>query len=562
VGSATRPLDTGLIRSTGASGLPWAALRHSRVLAFVAMAIAYGLLAQSAYGLFGALSIGVTFFPPAGLTLAAFLLAPRRLWVSIAAGIVVGELAVDLAQGQAVWWSLGWATANLVEPFVGAWVIRRLTPALSFSRRFVLAMLVGGLLIGPAIGAAIGAAVLARTGDLTWVDSFPDIWVGDGLGVLVVAPLVLVLARPDDFVYRRTRDIDAVVVTAVTALVAFVLVLIDELPLGYAAIVLLAIPAARYSAREVALAGVVVASVLTAATARGRGPWAALADGDPHAELVQQQAFLLVALGSAWLLKLEVVERVKAVADALDRSERYELEHDVAMTLQLAILPRHMPTLPDTSIAARYLQASESLEVGGDWYDVIVDEERRSVIVVIGDVAGHSLSAAAEMGNLASASRALAYAGHGPSELIDYLDVIASHAERPTMTTIACAQIDVDSRRIRYSVAGHPPPLVRSATGEVTRLDGAGSPPLAIGWGHPRAESVTTLAPGDSVLFYTDGLIEQRHVPIDVRLHELERTFAATDCTDVDAACDAFISRMLTASAREDDVALVCVSLC
>lgn len=531
------------------------------MLVFVAMAVAYGLLAQSAYGLFGALSIGVTFFPPAGLTLAAFLLAPKRLWLSIAAGIVVGELVVDLAQGQALGWSLGWATANLVEPFVGAWVVRRLAPALSFSRRFVLAVLVGGLLVGPALGAAIGAAVLARTSDLTWIDSFPDIWVGDGLGVLVVAPVVLVLARPDDFIFRRTRDIDAVVVTVVTALVAFVLVAADELPLGYAAIVLLAVPAARYSAREVALAGAVVASVLTAATARGRGPWAALAAGDPHAELVQQQAFLLVALGSAWLLKLEVVERVKAVADALDRTERYELEHDVAMTLQLAILPRHLPTLPGTSIAARYLPASESLEVGGDWYDVIVDEDRRAVIVVIGDVAGHSLSAAAEMGNLASASRALAYAGHGPSELIDYLDVIASHAEQPTMTTMACARIDVDTRRIHYSVAGHPPPLVRSATGQVTRLDGAGSPPLAIRWEHPRVDAVATLAPGSAVLFFTDGLIEQRRAPIDGRLEELERALSAIDCTDADAACDAFTSRMLRTSAHEDDVALVCVTI-
>lgn len=692
---------------------------------FVLVAVGYGLLATSAYELFGALTIGVTFFPPAGLTLAAFLLLPRRVWPAVAAGIVVGELTVDLAQGQALAWSLGWATANLVEPLVGAAVIRRLSPVLAFSRRFVVAFLVGGLLVGPACGAAIGATVLARSGGM-WLDAFPSIWVGDALGVLVVAPLVLVLSRPEDFVLRRTTDLDVVLVTVVTAAVTFVLVLVDELPLGYAAIVLLAIPAARYSAREVAISGAVVASVLTAATARGRGPWAALAEGEAHAELVQQQAFLLVALGSAWLLKLEVVERVKAVsaaksaeaelvatreqarnerhllamhealsslavattsaevldavavhassvfdatavivaveddrgdltvltasgpwvaeiaagqtvaagapdplalaawsgrltlapgaptvtdpdavgtsrhhiavplglatktgvlgltrsgdrrwtenaqiramafasmiADALDRVERYDVEHRVALTLQHAILPRHLPSLPGTHVAGRYLPATDALEVGGDWYDVIVDEERRTMVVVIGDVAGHSLSAAAEMGNLASASRALVYAGHGPSELIDDLDLVVAGAAQPTMTTMVCAHIDIDRCRVRYSLAGHPPPLVRTAAGVVRRLDGAASPPIGTGRRCVRTEAVATLAPGDSLLFYTDGLVEQRRAPIDDRLAALERAFAATGA-DAGRACDDLVSSMLSSSGHEDDVALVCVTL-
>ena len=699
----------------------WSALERSRLSVIAAVAVAYGLLAMSAYELFGALSIGVTFFPPAGLTFACFLLLPRRMWPSIAGGIIAGEVTVNMIQGQDLWWSLGWAAANLVEPFVGAWVARRIAPSLTLNRQFALAFLVGGLLIGPACGAAIGATVLAVADQFAWFDPFPDIWVGDALGVLVIAPLVIVLARPADFVRNRTSTIDVLAVAVVTVAVSLGFVIADTLPLGYAAIALLAVPAARYSAREVAVAGVGVATVLTAATARGRGPWASVTGEGAQAELVQQQAFLLVALLSAWLLKLEVAERLKAntaaqaaetelaaalerardqknlramhealselasaastdevldaiprhsrsvlectativllggtngplriatvngawqphvdpgdpieptsthplavaattgsvvgevcqpavgttahqiaaplgltskrgalglarpasnpwserdqiralafagiVADALNRIDRYEADHGVALTLQHAIMPGHVTALDGTSIAARYLPATESLEVGGDWYDVIIDEQRRTATIVIGDVVGHSLAAAAAMGNLASASRALAYAGHAPADLVDCLDVIAANTANAPMTSMACARLDLQTGSLRYSLAGHPPPLLRGPDGAVIRLDEALSTPLAVSRQGPRPEGCVNVPPGTSVLFYTDGLIEQRRSSLDERIAQLETAFVDADPRDPGAVCDALVRSMLATAPHEDDVALVCLTL-
>ncbi len=556
---------------------------------FLVLAVTYALLALSSYELFGAVSIGVTFFPPAGLTFVAFLLLPRSRWPAVAAAVVVGELAVDMGKGQGLWWALGWAAANLAEPFVGAAVARALSTTVGFSRRFCLAFLVGGLLAGPAVGATVGSTVLDLGDDLAWLSSFPDIWVGDALGVLVVAPLVLVLMRPREFVLFRTTRVDVVVVAVAMVACALALVLSEEVPVGYAALPLLAYTAVRCSSRELAAAAVVVAGALTAATAHGVGPWGLIGDDlDPHSRLVQQQLFLLTAIGASWLLKLEVTERVRAVTSARDtaadlerarhetkgqerltdlyrwRSEQAtaqaELDHHIALTLQSSLMPGNVDTPAGMRASGRYLPATQTLEVGGDWYEMIHDE-RGTATVVIGDVVGHSLAAAAAMGQLAAAARALACAGHSPSELIESLDLVANRTPDAMMTTIACATLDAATGQLRYSSAGHPPPCLRQPDGTTVLLDGARSTPLAVQSPESRLEESTVLVPGSLVVFYTDGLVERRDRSIDERLSELERVVEGLDAHDPDGACDRIVAAMLGKDRHDDDVAILVLAL-
>jgi serine phosphatase RsbU (regulator of sigma subunit)/integral membrane sensor domain MASE1 len=701
-------------------------LAGSRLSVLVSVTVLYVLGALAAYDLFGALSIGVTFFPPAGLTFTAFLLLPRRSWPLVAAGIIVAETGVNLSKGHPLWWSLGWVLANLTEPVVGALVTCRMAPVFVLGRRFARAFLAGGLMAGPLCGAVIGAAVLAASGQAAGVGALGGIWVGDALGVLVIAPLLLVLVRPGDFVHHDTRLIDTVVITAITLAVSLAIVMVDALPIGYAAVPLLAVPAVRHSAREVAVAGVVVAGILTAATARGYGPWGRLSSDAAQSALVQQQMLLLVALGAAWLLKLEVGERIRAVTaaqvaeaelrdaherargqrylqamyaalgdlatasttadvlaavddharsvadsagtvvatvtpsgninvlavtgscavglapgssldpaagsalvasactgrvvigpltassghdpprargheiavpisfgdrsaalgmardpgatwtdadqiralafasiigDALGRSARYEEDRRVAITLQHAIMPGAITPVDRIVVAGRYLPAASSLEVGGDWYDLIAQDDRQTATVVIGDVVGHSLTAAAAMGKLAAATRALSVAGHAPADLVECLDRVAAHTPDAPVTTMACVRVDLGAGLLRYSLAGHLPPLVRSPDGTVGRLDGALALPLGIDTSVVRPEAVIEAPSGTSLLLYTDGLVERRRMSIDDRLTRLEQAFAAIDPADPDSACDALVTAMLGDVRHEDDVALICLTI-
>jgi serine phosphatase RsbU (regulator of sigma subunit)/integral membrane sensor domain MASE1 len=544
-----------------------ACLRRRLLATFAAVAVAYALLATSAYELFGALSIGVTFFPPAGLTFAAFVLLPRERWPAIATAIVVGEVVVNLSQGQPLAWSLGWAVANLTEPLVGALVVLRLCPRPMLDRRFAAAFLLGGLLVGPACGALIGASVLDIADQISWPSAVGDVFVGDALGVLVVAPLVFVLVRPGRFVVNRTRPIDAVVVALLASAACGVLIALDDLPIGYGAIPLLAVPAVRYSARELAVAGAVVAGWLTAATARGRGPWASGDGSGAQADLVQQQAFLIVALGAAWLLKLEVLDRVRAreaaaraEAELHLRQESQARDRAVADALQQAVMPPALPHVAGATIDAAYRPATTALDIGGDWYDVVV--ETGAVTLVIGDAVGHNLGAAAAMGRLAPAARALAVAGHGPADLLHHLDRLAEEVPGAQMATLVCARIELSTGQMTYSVAGHPPPLLRSPDGSVDRLQGARGVPLAAISGVVRTEVRHRIEPGSVLLLYTDGLIERRGIPFDRQLDRLAERLSRWPADDqsMDGFCSCLAAE-LERDGHDDDVALIAIRL-
>src|SRR5918994_822884 len=199
---------------------------------------------------------------------------------------------------------------------------------------------------------------------------------------------------------------------------------------------------------------------------------------------------------------------------------------DVALTLQRSLLPRALPEVLGTELCGRYVPASESLEIGGDFYDATALGDGR-LVITIGDVAGHGVLAAAVMGQVRQAVRAYAFEGHTPAGLMDRLDLLVSDSDL-AMTTCLCGILDPAAGVLRFSNAGHPPPLLRRADGSVERVVDGLSHPLGVTMAHRHVEAEVKLELGEALLLYTDGLVERRGEVIDVGIDRLAARLAET----------------------------------
>src|SRR5579871_2970879 len=186
-------------------------------------------------------------------------------------------------------------------------------------------------------------------------------------------------------------------------------------------------------------------------------------------------------------------------------------EHQIAAMLQRSLLPRRVNEVAGVSIAARYLPARD--EIGGDWYDVI-DLSRGQIGIVIGDVVGHGLDAATLMGQLRTALHAYAAEGHGPGRTLELVDRFTSGLDSDAMATAAYAVLDTNSGSVRMASAGHLPPVIVSATGEARLCELAPAPPLGAFSYMSCPEHELSLADGELLLLYTDGLIERPRVSL------------------------------------------------
>ncbi|MFF0328933.1 SpoIIE family protein phosphatase [Nonomuraea angiospora] len=235
-------------------------------------------------------------------------------------------------------------------------------------------------------------------------------------------------------------------------------------------------------------------------------------------------------------------------------------ERQVALTLQEAML--HSPDLelhPD--IAVRYLPAVGTLNVCGDWYDV-VDLPDSCFAVAVGDVVGQGLEAAAVMGMLRSALSAAIRALKQPGPALEVVGLYARSLQGALATTAVQAVIDTVGCRITYSSAGHLPPVLLHADGSYTLLDQATDPPLGTRPDHvARPQADLPYTAGDTLVLYTDGLIERRGEDIDVGLARL--TGALARCSRLTAEClaDVALSSLGTSGGAGDDVALLVTRL-
>jgi phosphoserine phosphatase RsbU/P len=217
------------------------------------------------------------------------------------------------------------------------------------------------------------------------------------------------------------------------------------------------------------------------------------------------------------------------VFDASDR-RRYEQEllkarrreQEVALELQRGLLAGALQQGEGIEIGVAYRPADEGIEVGGDWYDAFWLEPGETLAIVVGDVVGRGLGAAATMGQLRSALRALASTGLEPGPLLEALSEFSRRHEVGGMATVAYAEIDVRLGAMRYACAGHPFPAIVEPSGTARFAPDGRSPPLdAHDHWTDRPEGACPLPPGAMVVLYTDGLIERSDRPLQAGLDEL-----------------------------------------
>jgi len=231
-----------------------------------------------------------------------------------------------------------------------------------------------------------------------------------------------------------------------------------------------------------------------------------------------------------------------------------ERDRRIAATLQRALLPDRLPSVVGVTLAAHIAPGAGGTRVGGDWYDAIALPGGRLGIVV-GDVAGHGVDAAARMGELRSVARAYALEGHGTVGLVERMNGYHAALGADLMTTMLFAILEIDSGTLRFVNAGHPPPLIVAEDG-TTRIVEGGGPPLGVMDTWRYEEHVATLAPEMSAVLYTDGLVERRGERLDTGLGRLRDAVAGGGSPEemVTAALLA-----TDAEAADDDVTLVVV---
>lgn len=246
-------------------------------------------------------------------------------------------------------------------------------------------------------------------------------------------------------------------------------------------------------------------------------------------------------------------------AQAIDRAAHFEWERTVAETLQRSVLPASLPQIDGVDLAARYLPGTAELEVGGDWYDAIPLSDGRLGLVV-GDVVGKGVAAAANMAQLRNALRAFALDRLKPSSAMARLNRLAEESLEAPFATVVYVVLDPAAGVCRFTSAGHPPPLVAYPDGRVEFLEGGRSLPLGAAPDTRYRHEFVDLPAGTVLLLYTDGLVERRDRPLDDGL-ELLRRAVAESSREPERLVEHVLDRLLGTGDRGDDVAVLAVRL-
>jgi serine phosphatase RsbU (regulator of sigma subunit) len=217
---------------------------------------------------------------------------------------------------------------------------------------------------------------------------------------------------------------------------------------------------------------------------------------------------------------------VSRAAISVDNARMYTNEHITALTLQQSLLPVRIPAVHGLVTEHRYRAVSDAAQVGGDWFDVIPLQAGK-VALVVGDVTGHDVHAAAVMGQLRTTMANLIPLGLPPGEIMNRLTQIVSDHGEETGATCVCAIYDPSSRRCRFTTAGHLPPALRHPDGTVEFIDGPNGMMLGLTGGDYDSVDVD-LPPGSTLVLYTDGLVEKPEQDIVTGMARLESALAAS----------------------------------
>ena len=258
----------------------------------------------------------------------------------------------------------------------------------------------------------------------------------------------------------------------------------------------------------------------------------------------------------------ELMEALAAqAAQALDRARLLELERHYSETLQRSLLA--LPRTPaSVEVGVRYVPAAEYAQIGGDWNDVFTAPDG-STVLAVGDVMGHDMLAAAAMGQLRNLLRGIAFSRPAaPEDLLSVLERALDGLELPAFATLVVARLapagadaPAGSMLLRWSNAGHPPPLLRTPDGAVSTLDTEPDLMIGVDSSRPRSGHDHVMLPGSTLVLYTDGLVERRSEGVDVGIARLAQALERHGSAQPESLCDFLMATMN--GAPDDDVALV-----
>lgn len=277
--------------------------------------------------------------------------------------------------------------------------------------------------------------------------------------------------------------------------------------------------------------------------------WLVLVAGNP---VVLGAALLTERLSRQRDLERRLALEIGEVA--AENARLYAEQRDVAQTLQRTLLPDRLPEVQGLESEARYHAGTEGLDLGGDWYDV-VDLEDGRVAWVVGDVSGRGLAAGQVMGSLRFSGRAYLSEGHGPAAMLQRLARNLDVSRDGRLATVLCGVLDLADGRLTVASAGHPRPLVLDGPG-ARELDVPVGLPLGVDQSASYAEATSTLAPGSTVLAFTDGLFERRGETWDVGLERVRAAAEAHASMPLAELLDALTAEVDSSQGPDDTVVL------
>lgn len=250
------------------------------------------------------------------------------------------------------------------------------------------------------------------------------------------------------------------------------------------------------------------------------------------------------------------------IAHAMEKARRYESETALARGLQEVLLPRRLPAHPLLETAGRYLPGTQGLDVGGDWYDVVASGD--GMALVIGDVQGHGVQAAATMGQLRSAVRAFALGDRPPDEVMSGVNHLLADLDPGLFASCCYIRLDPATGRACAARAGHPPPLLRHPDGRTETLDLPGGVVLGVDPGAPYPLTEFAIEPGAVLALYTDGLVERPGTDIDEGITALRLALARAGAPaarpgsrSLAGVADRIVVSARHTADRPDDIALL-----
>ena len=274
---------------------------------------------------------------------------------------------------------------------------------------------------------------------------------------------------------------------------------------------------------------------------------------------------LVGAIGFAWTSPVRFDTKLQSALHAvaelctatIERAERHDADHQFLVELSASLLGV-LPTMDGVETSARYLPASQTAAVGGDWYEGIVLGDRRLALVV-GDVAGHGLAAAADMALLRGMMTALLHSGVAVADVFSEVSDVLRQRAGVLLATAALIVVDIDAESLTYATAGHPPPVVQLPNGEVRRLDDANGPMIGLTSTLSIAKAMPFPA-GSRLVMFTDGLVERRDRPFDIGVDQVVELLSnlPSELTMSDIT-DAVLDTLLAGTAPTDDIAVVAV---